>query len=418
MGRHKRKYFSDDSSEDSDGSSSRSLYKRVKRLERLLHKSKIDSKRDAPSSSRCHSRGRDQRSERTESPSHRKDTAHRRRSDVQSTGKSQSSGRTERSAPSADAIRNRDSVAHNRSSPHPERTHREARVSRTPSDDRLSNNSVSATPDLMSNTVDLDVLSLHPEENLAPEIAALLGDDPNNVHVCNKEIHEALASRWGHIILNGLSKESIKELCDQYDTPTNLLALKPSLLNPEVLSVLDKQPAIRDAALMENQRLLCKAISALASGISPLLVDSNTQIENKCQLIGDLCNSGRIMCHLFQKLTQNRRSLIVPFLNGDMVEAIKNCPPGEFLFGAELGERIKTAKSLINVSKDIKKSVPKSTFTGASTSKTKPVTFKKNLNGTRPVRQQRRTEPLKGQSSFVKKRSPSPRQRFRSARKH
>lgn len=413
MGRHKRRYSPDSSSDESDGCSNRALYKRIKKLEHCLRRKSRHS-RDRERRSRDRGRRSEQTDGLTLSRHHDRDNSgYTRRS--HSSDSAHDDGRLyfqRNQSPSVivdPVIDNRDSNIHtgddnnDLSYPGAERI---ASPSNIPADGHVSDKSV-----------DHDVLSLHNQDVLSPDIASLLGNDPQDTQVCSTPVHSAIASRWGHILVNGLTKDSIKELCDKYEVPTNLVAAKSPLLNPEIVSVLQKQPVVRDTALLEQQKLLSKAIAALTAGVSLLLGESAPPLDNKRLILTNLCDSGRIICHLFYRFSQTRRGLILPLLNSDMAEAIKNCPPGDFLYGSELGERIKAAKNLISVSKDIKKPILKSPHSGAGAPTTKKTPYKRNLNVKRPIRAQRGAESTQGHSSATKKEFHSPKHRSRSVRR-
>lgn len=90
-------------------------------------------------------------------------------------------------------------------------------------------------------------------------------------------------------------------------------------------------------------------------------------------------------------------------MNKNIWEAVKDDPPGQFLFGPDFGERVRTAKSLATVSKEIKKDSA-STSTNSTPKKAAPP--KRALNYNRPTRRPGTSDYYKDQSSFNKKSPP------------
>lgn len=237
----------------------------------------------------------------------------------------------------------------------------------------------------MAQQGEADVISLHADGNLSDDTLNVLGEDPAAKVNDEVRVHGALASRWSHILANGLPTDTLKELVAPYDVPTNLTLLKPPGLNPEVASVLSKPLLTQDATLVANQQLLNKAISALSVSFSSLLEEKGLNKDTKSALLSNFSNSGRILCHIFHRLTLNRRNLISPLLDKGVLEAVKDSPPCELLFGADFGERIRTAKNILAVSKDIKKAGPRNTASNSGPSGAKKGASNRSLNSYRPV---------------------------------
>lgn len=63
-------------------------------------------------------------------------------------------------------------------------------------------------------------------------------------------------------------------------------------------------------------------------------------------------------------MSRSRRYNIAQNLNRSVKDTLQNDTPGEYLFGADLGERIKTAKAVQKSSQDLQ---PASTYFGSAT---------------------------------------------------
>ncbi|XP_031333948.1 uncharacterized protein LOC116163960 [Photinus pyralis] len=123
-------------------------------------------------------------------------------------------------------------------------------------------------------------------------------------------------------------------------------------MNPEIPAVLDRYNLARDGSHVEVQNHLGKGLCALGKGIDLLLNGDTTVIKN--ELLEYLCDTGRILTNLFHRESVTRRNLIYPSLNKKVKEQVEICPPSSFLFGDDLGEKIKLAKNLESVTKDLK----------------------------------------------------------------
>ncbi|XP_031355142.1 uncharacterized protein LOC116179488 [Photinus pyralis] len=236
-----------------------------------------------------------------------------------------------------------------------------------------------------------DTLIIHNDETLPEEVVKILGDDPENSKENNPFLHDSLASRWRLL---------------KYLTPANLTDLIPPKMNPEIPAVLDRYNLARDGSHVEVQNHLGKGLCALGKGIDLLLNGDTTVIKN--ELLEYLCDTGRILTNLFHRESVTRRNLIYPSLNKKVKEQVEICPPSSFLFGDDLGEKIKLAKNLESVTKDLKLVKPtilpatrnkSSKWWGGGSSQQRAPLQVQNLNSQRPVRRGGETRPYKGQPS-------------------
>lgn len=199
-----------------------------------------------------------------------------------------------------------------------------------------------------------DVLDIDNDVSLPDDVLELLGDDPEKKPDISFSLHESLVSRWNALLINGLKKEDCAGLLNKYEIPSNLNSLTPPKLNPEVKAALLKSSLASDSSYLEEQNQLSKGICALGKGISSILGNvKNLPEELKGDLLSSLLDSGRILTNLFHRVTVTRKNLIVPHLKNMKVLADKSTP-SEYLFGTDLSEKLKAFKNIETVSKELK----------------------------------------------------------------
>ncbi|KAF6214027.1 hypothetical protein GE061_011756 [Apolygus lucorum] len=190
--------------------------------------------------------------------------------------------------------------------------------------------------------------------NILPdEILSILGADPNQE---NKEVisfHDALVSRWNHLLEQGLKKDETSSLLQLYPLPTNIPALSPPSLNPEVQPLLTKQDLLREGSYVELQRQLGIGLGALGRGVNALL-EGGTHVPRE-SILTFLSDSGRILTNLFHRITVIRRNLITPVFDKNIRDKVSDVTSHSgLLFGSDLIDKIRNVKSLEQASKQLK----------------------------------------------------------------
>ncbi|CAH0552819.1 unnamed protein product [Brassicogethes aeneus] len=255
-------------------------------------------------------------------------------------------------------------------------------------------------------SINEEPLVIHNDITLPDEVMGILGEDPSKDPSDRFSLHEALAARWRHFLTHDMVKEDRLTLLGKYPVPDNLPELAAPKLNPELLTLIPRPQMSREAAQAEYQQQLGRGLSALGQGMNVLFENvENLPEAVKQPLLIALTDAGRIFTHLFHRTSMTRRTLLCPLLNTKVVELLKECPPSELLFGSDLGEKIKLARGLDAVRKDLRPAPP---FRG--TSKVNPDNRKgerqqqllptsRPLNRQSPARPKRGTGPQKGRSS-------------------
>lgn len=379
-----------------NSASSKSLIKRIKKLEAEVKKRALSRSRSRSRVPR-HTNGR----ARSRSLSQQRYAAVRRGWRGNSTSSAESGRPLTKSADTECAVLPR--VVETRNSPR----HTESVCS---AKSVVSRNACSVSHD---NSPDGDVVLLHNDvilPSLSEDILNSLGDDPTKNQGTSFALHEQLVLRWQAILTNGLKKGDKQNLLNKYEVPENLTNLCPPKLNPEVKAALSKQNLATDSAYVELQNQLGKGLSALGNGINIILNNADKiSDELKSEILSSLGDSGKILTSLFHRLSITRRNLVVPCLK-NMKNLVENCVPSEFLFGSDLNEKLNTAKALENITKELRlpisskniSTVRKTSKGGGSQvrvpSQIAPGTSQ-NLNFFRPARRTRETGPERGRTS-------------------
>lgn len=248
-------------------------------------------------------------------------------------------------------------------------------------------------------------------QNLPDNVINILGVNPEKLSNTKFKIHEALVPRWRFILQNGLKKEDSTSLLDRYELPFNLPELSPPQINPEIAAILSKFALTKDQSYVTAQSQLAKGICAIAESLNTLLETPTMPQALHEKMISNLTDSSRILTNLFHRMSLTRRNLIFPLLNKGIKDQIENFPPTDLLFGSDLAEKIKSAKAIESVGKDLKVPVsvpgPSSRFKkGGGTAITKTSPVQPNLNYRHPARRTKETRPVKGQSSGQRRAAP------------
>lgn len=248
-----------------------------------------------------------------------------------------------------------------------------------------------------------DVLDVR-TQSLSEDFTEILGSNPEKNLENDFLLHEELAPRWRHIIIEGLPKVEITDLLNKFSFPGNLSNLSPPKLNPEFISVLDGRSLARDGSYLELQNHLGKGLCALGKALNVLLSSSQENIlDSRKDIISSLSDTGKILSNLIHRISITRKNLISPFLNKNIKTQIESSKPSDYLFGSDLAERVKLAKSLESTSKDLKVVKPKVASTisrsiNSNWSFSRPrFANNTNLNFRRPARRRGETRPTKGQ---------------------
>lgn len=188
------------------------------------------------------------------------------------------------------------------------------------------------------------------DPELDDEVLTLLGDAPVPENVLGKAIHKDIASRWQDILAKGLAKEVRDRLLKEYLIPINCDLLVSPVLNPELKAALSDFMVKRDASLIAKQNQIGIALAALSRAID-IIINKKTETSNILKPLGDAC---RILCDSHYGDTKTRRGFVVSAINTDMKETLIETTRDKFLFGSNVSEQVKSAKSIKRSGTDLK----------------------------------------------------------------
>ncbi|XP_047030584.1 uncharacterized protein LOC124637887 [Helicoverpa zea] len=182
--------------------------------------------------------------------------------------------------------------------------------------------------------------------SLDPEILQILGEDPSNLKEYGEHLHKDLASRWSHIVTNGLNKEIKQELLKKYLTPENCKNLKAPKLNLEVKAALNDFNIKKDSYNQMKQNQLSSALTAIGSALNMILSSKDSSNQQLQQLIQPLSDAARLICDCHYKESVSRRFDITKILNKETKDMVKNSKIDEYLFGSDLADQLKCHKAI------------------------------------------------------------------------
>ncbi|KAB0803504.1 hypothetical protein PPYR_00474 [Photinus pyralis] len=240
----------------------------------------------------------------------------------------------------------------------------------------------------------------------------VLGNDCPSTPVKADCLHEALSSRWNYIVTNGLSQENLLSLTQRYAVPENCPTLNSPKLNPEVLAILANDRVARDNFNKSIQTKLATVLGAMGKSLTALLNDNPIPKKLRDEIVAPLGDASRLLAHTFHDISDSRRNLILPTLNKNIREVLGRTKPGDFLFGSDVSESVREAKSLQNAGKELKAATPlqfSASYRGGRNSgriRLKPVFTsakdQRSLNRYGPTRQKGQSRSFRGQQSHQK----------------
>ncbi|KAJ8909546.1 hypothetical protein NQ315_012740, partial [Exocentrus adspersus] len=194
-----------------------------------------------------------------------------------------------------------------------------------------------------------DVLIIDNDIDLSEETLKVLGKDPNKTPVPQFTYHETLGSIWSHNIVQGVPKTEMESTWKNHMIFPKNCNLDPPKINPEVRVHMSTQHISRDNTHLQYQTELGQGLNALGKALNVLLEeDRNLPQSLKDKLLPNMVESGKILTHLFNNISQTRRRLILPSLDKQVKELVEKIPPGEYLFGPDLGEKSQKFKSVVS----------------------------------------------------------------------
>ncbi|XP_066590167.1 uncharacterized protein [Prorops nasuta] len=184
-----------------------------------------------------------------------------------------------------------------------------------------------------------------------------LGDDPTKDRKIGPDIHAAVAERWQKILKGGLPKELKKDLQEKYPTIGNCQLTRAPKLNPEIKSALSSIGIKKDSYQVQAQNQLGTGINAIGAALTEVLTaeQSKDLTIDTSKFIEKLGDAGRILSDLHYGMSKTRKSFIIPGLNPIIKHIADESVVDTMLFGENLAEKLKAAKTMERSSKDLEK---------------------------------------------------------------
>ncbi|CAD6209052.1 GSCOCG00003700001-RA-CDS, partial [Cotesia congregata] len=130
-------------------------------------------------------------------------------------------------------------------------------------------------------------------------------------------------------------------------------SLKAPESNPELIPLLHKTARSKDKHLASNQDLCGRGLVALGKSLCAIFNDNNEPIE-KDLLLEWLCDSSQIFCELMFQLTKTRKYQVYSYVDEKRKSVLVDSKTDKFLFGEDLGKRIKAATMVEKVGLSLK----------------------------------------------------------------
>ncbi|XP_048484189.1 uncharacterized protein LOC125490097 [Plutella xylostella] len=241
------------------------------------------------------------------------------------------------------------------------------------------------------------------EAQLEEDILQILGEAPQPDIVLGRNIHRDIASRWQDILLKGMTKESKEQLFKKYLIPANCHYLVAPILNPEAKAAVPDILAKRDCTLLQKQNQIGVALAALSQVIE-MIVKKETATQLLLQPLSDAC---RLLCDSHNMETKTRRSIVMSTINTSLRETLTNSSRDKYLFGEDLTEKLKAAKSVQRTGESLLKPNPVATSSKNSNYKNLALPRNRNLN----YRGQTQKRPPNRQGESSRGRPPARQQR-------
>ncbi|KAJ8737068.1 hypothetical protein PYW07_000339 [Mythimna separata] len=179
------------------------------------------------------------------------------------------------------------------------------------------------------------------QESLPQEILEALGELKGKDEVLGPPIPDEIAKRWGRILVEGLTREQKQEGLEKSLIPENFKLAKAPLLNPEIIPVLSDPVKNRDRLLEKAQNHLGYGIAGLTN-LACSIIEGDT---DKIELIKKISDVNKILLDLHYENTKTRRKLVITSLDKKFTQLITDVKRDTYLFGANLGEKIKASKT-------------------------------------------------------------------------
>ncbi|XP_053997319.1 uncharacterized protein LOC128886425 [Hylaeus anthracinus] len=187
------------------------------------------------------------------------------------------------------------------------------------------------------------------ESPLDENILQALGEDPIEEESAEIKLHSSIAKRWKHWFNNGLKETEKERLTKKYLRLKGLIVPK---LNPEIAIMLTESSITRDKHFAERQQLATSALAALGSVIRDIAEEKDG--INIVSFVEKINDAVKLINHITFEETQSHKAFILPMVEKQCKTLLKESETDSFLFGTNLGARIKEAQNLNKMGQNLK----------------------------------------------------------------
>lgn len=216
------------------------------------------------------------------------------------------------------------------------------------------------------------VTEVQPEETKLPDnLLNILGGKVHPDKVVGEALQKNIALNWEEVVKKGLPKKFVEEILLKYPIPSNCPYFDPPQLNLEVKAAIQEASRIRDGRISTKQESIAAGLTAIGKALTLSLESQDVK------MVEYLNDAGRILADIHHTESDIRRSLILQNVHTTFKETLTAGSSDSMLFGADLEERLKSAKALDRASKDLRKDV----ITKPAVPKTQSKNFKSPFGG-------------------------------------
>ena len=216
-------------------------------------------------------------------------------------------------------------------------------------------------------------------------------------------VHSQFATSWKEVVRLGLSAEERKTLFLRYPPPDNSRFLDPPILNEEVLPSITEKARESDTKIAFRQRRTAAAIARLGAYLTGAVAP---ELKIDQGLLTPLFDAARVLADVFYEDSAIRRGAILRNLSASMRAVLAKTVPDEYLFGSNLGERIKQARALAQTAAELKTPKPVAPAkNGPPPPKRRRATHSQSLGG---HKSNRRSYPNPPKDRYPRKGNPGP----------
>lgn len=201
-----------------------------------------------------------------------------------------------------------------------------------------NDNDFDAMLDSITNAKDTD--------DSAAELADVLADVEKTIEY-GSDIKPGIADAFIKTISRPLSKDTKEKLKKELLIPSNCRLLTPPKMNSEIWMNLPTRSRLADLHSQQVQQSLATGIATLAT-ISDEIAKITGKIPKETfnAILKTSITAANILGNQYQEMNSKRKQAVKAHISSEYAGICSiEAPPGEFLFGSNLGETLKSTKA-------------------------------------------------------------------------